>query len=55
VHFIKVDVEEVPDVSQELGVTAMPTFFFFKDGDKVDNLMGAVPPKLEAKISALAA
>ena len=55
IHFIKVDVEEVPDVSQELGVTAMPTFFFFKDGDKVDDLLGAAPPKLEAKITSLAA
>lgn len=42
-------------MSQELGVTAMPTFFFFKDGDKVDDLLGAAPPKLEAKITSLAA
>ncbi|KAI5813319.1 thioredoxin TrxA [Pyronema omphalodes] len=41
VAFYKVDVDEVPDVAQELGVRAMPTFYFFKGGEKVAEVVGA--------------
>ncbi|PGH29798.1 thioredoxin [[Emmonsia] crescens] len=50
VGFYKVDVDECPDIAQELGVRAMPTFIFFKDGQKVDEVLGAVPPAIEAMI-----
>ncbi|EEH22651.2 thioredoxin [Paracoccidioides brasiliensis Pb03] len=50
VAFYKVDVDECPDIAQELGVRAMPTFIFFKDGQKVDEVMGAVPQAVEAAI-----
>ncbi|KAI1911064.1 thioredoxin trx1 [Ophidiomyces ophidiicola] len=50
VAFYKVDVDDVPDVAQELGVRAMPTFVFFKNGEKVDEVLGAVPPAIEAAI-----
>ena len=36
----------MPDLAQELGIRAMPTFTFFKDGEKVDEFMGANPPAL---------
>ncbi|OJD09588.1 thioredoxin [Emergomyces pasteurianus Ep9510] len=48
--FYKVDVDQCPDIAQELGVRAMPTFIFFKDGQKVDEVLGAVPPAIEAAI-----
>jgi len=48
--FFKVDVDEVPDVAQELGIRAMPTFLLFKDGEKVDEIVGANPHELEAAI-----
>ena len=41
VKFYKLDVDEVPDVAQELGVRAMPTFLVFKDGEKVEEVVGA--------------
>lgn len=41
VKFYKLDVDEVPDVAQELGVRAMPTFLIFKNGEKVDEVVGA--------------
>jgi len=48
VEFFKVDVDEQPDISQEVGIRAMPTFALFKDGQKVDELVGASPPGLQA-------
>jgi len=50
VAFYKVDVDNVSDVAQELGITAMPTFIFFKNGVKVDEVRGAIPPAIEAAI-----
>ena len=48
--FFKLDVDECPDVAQELGVSAMPTFLLFKDGEKVDQVVGANPIALKAAI-----
>jgi thioredoxin 1 len=50
--FFKLDVDEVLDVSQELGIRAMPTFLFFKDGEKVKEVVGANPKAIEAAIKA---
>ena len=47
VVFAKVDVDQVEDVSQELGIRAMPTFISFYDGDVEDKLQGADPKGLE--------
>lgn len=48
VHFIKIDVDEVPETTQKLGVRAMPTFLLFKDGERADELVGANPNGLVA-------
>ncbi|KAF2459050.1 thioredoxin [Lineolata rhizophorae] len=50
--FYKLDVDEVPDVAQELGIRAMPTFLLFKNGEKVGEVVGANPKALEAAIKA---
>ena len=39
--FAKVDVDDVEDVAAACGISAMPTFQFYKDGKKVDELKGA--------------
>jgi thioredoxin len=39
--FIKVDMDAVPDLKVELGVWALPTFCFFRNGIKVGSFMGA--------------
>jgi len=49
-NYLKVDVDELPDLAQQYGIRAMPTFMIFKDGKKVDELIGANPVKLEEKI-----
>lgn len=49
-RFYKLDVDDVPDVAQELGIRAMPTFLLFKNGEKVAEVVGANPKALEAAI-----
>ena len=51
VNFIKVDVDELEDVSGEAGVSAMPSFFVYKNGQKVDELVGASKEKLQALVA----
>ncbi|KAF4778606.1 thioredoxin [Colletotrichum scovillei] len=55
IHFVKIDVDEVPDVSQELGIRAMPTFMFFKKQEKHQEIVGANPPALKKAIAAVVA
>ena len=50
VRFYQVDVDGAPDVAQELGVRAMPTFKFFKDGAVADEIVGANPAALVAAV-----
>ncbi|KAF9874662.1 ankyrin repeat protein [Colletotrichum karsti] len=53
-YFVKIDVDEVPDLSQDLGIRAMPTFIIFKNGEKAQEIVGANPPALTQAITALA-
>ncbi|KAG5658331.1 hypothetical protein KAF25_010512 [Fusarium avenaceum] len=55
IHFVKFDVDELPDLTADLGVRAMPTFFVFKNGDKVDQLVGADPQALQTMLAKHAA
>ncbi|KAJ4270165.1 thioredoxin trx1 [Fusarium torreyae] len=55
IKFVKFDVDELPDLTADLGVRAMPTFFVFKNGDKVDELVGANPQALQTMLAKHAA
>lgn len=46
VQFARVDVDEAQDVAQEYAITAMPTCLYFKNGEQIDKVVGANPPKL---------
>ncbi|ESO94519.1 hypothetical protein LOTGIDRAFT_203919 [Lottia gigantea] len=43
---LKVDVDAVPELSEEYDVSAMPTFLCFKNGKKVAEIVGASEEKL---------
>lgn len=49
-RFYKVDVDEVPDVAQELAIRAMPTVKVFKGGEEVDSVVGAMPQLIEEAV-----
>ncbi|KAG9124166.1 hypothetical protein FRC07_012608 [Ceratobasidium sp. 392] len=51
VEFYKVDVDEQSDISQEVGIRAMPTFMLFKDGNKSGESVGAAPDDLTALVN----
>ncbi|KAH6801759.1 thioredoxin 2 [Perilla frutescens var. frutescens] len=50
VEFVKIDVDQLSDVSREFGVQAMPTFLLLKQGKEVDRVVGAKKDELEKKI-----
>jgi len=48
--FLKVDVDQCQETAAGQGVTAMPTFLFFRNKTKIDKLQGADNKALEEKI-----
>ncbi|KAH7667468.1 Monodehydroascorbate reductase (NADH) protein [Dioscorea alata] len=48
--FLTVDVDELMDFSSSWDIRATPTFFFLKDGQQLDKLVGANKPELQKKI-----
>ncbi|TCD64741.1 hypothetical protein EIP91_003663 [Steccherinum ochraceum] len=53
IEFRKVDVDAQDQISQEVGVRAMPTFIAFKDGAKIKDLVGANPSGLQDLLTAV--
>lgn len=53
--FVKVNVDEQPEISAQYGIQAMPTFLLFKDGKVVQDIKGANPPVLKKAVEAAAA
>ncbi len=52
----KCDVDESGDIAARYGIMSVPTILFFKDGEKVDTMMGNQPKNsIQAKIDALLA
>lgn len=50
----KLNTDENPDVASKHKIMGIPTIMFFKDGQKVDQAVGAVPKhQLKAKIDTL--
>merc|ERR1712050_472571 len=53
IQFVKVDVDENEDAARSSGVRAMPTFHFYRDGVKVDEMQGANDKELQIKVQKL--
>uniref|UniRef100_A0A2N9FUK0 Thioredoxin domain-containing protein n=1 Tax=Fagus sylvatica TaxID=28930 RepID=A0A2N9FUK0_FAGSY len=51
--FLLIDVEELTEFSTSWDIKATPTFFFLRDGQQVDKLVGANKPELQKKITAV--
>ncbi|KAJ3371768.1 Cytoplasmic thioredoxin isoenzyme 2 [Allomyces arbusculus] len=50
--FIKVDVDEVPDVASKCAISAMPTFHLYKGGEKIAEVVGADAKALRDAVEA---
>ena len=50
----KLDVDASPNVAMKYGVRSIPALIFFRDGEPVDQLIGAVPKgKLKQKVDSV--
>ncbi len=43
VKMVKVNIDENPEIAQQLRIQSIPTVYAFKDGQPVDGFMGAIP------------
>src|ERR1700740_2035753 len=43
VKMVKVNIDENPEIAQQLRIQSIPTVFAFKNGQPVDGFMGAIP------------
>jgi len=50
--FVKVDVDELAEVSEQCSIMAMPTFHMYKKGELFDSMSGADVAKLTSKVEA---
>jgi thioredoxin 1 len=49
--FLKLNTDESPDIASKYNIMGIPTLMFFKDGNKIDAIVGAIPKQqLKAKI-----
>ncbi|XP_062598966.1 uncharacterized protein LOC134260419 [Saccostrea cucullata] len=53
VNFVKVDVDENSDTAEACGISAMPTFHFYKNGEKLDEVVGADEGKIQELVAKL--
>ncbi|EPS73123.1 thioredoxin h-like protein, partial [Genlisea aurea] len=51
--FLTVDVDELIELSTSWDIKATPTFFFLRDGQQIDKLVGANKPELQKKLVAI--
>ncbi len=48
---VKLNTDENPDIASRYKIMGIPTIIFFKNGEKVDQMVGAVPkPQIKSKI-----
>jgi thioredoxin 1 len=50
IRFTRVDIEAVPDIAEKCNVKALPTYQLYKNGEKLEEMSGALPSKLVAML-----
>jgi thioredoxin 1 len=56
VKIAKCDIDEASDLAAQFGIMSVPTIVFFKDGEKMETLLGNQPKAaLQSKIESLVA
>ncbi|OVA12019.1 Thioredoxin [Macleaya cordata] len=50
VIFVKIDVDELPELANEFRVTAIPAFVLIKEGKEIDKVVGVNKEALQMKI-----
>lgn len=53
IKFIKVDVDKSEQICNELGINCMPTFFFYRNQQKMTTFSGADEDKLKESLQKL--
>jgi len=53
VKFVKVNTVEAEEIAMTYGVDALPTFQFFKNGQRVGEFKGSEPAAVEAAIKVI--
>ncbi|GME86703.1 unnamed protein product [Ambrosiozyma monospora] len=53
VDFYKVEVDELAEVAASNGISSMPTFLFFRDGELVGKVIGANPYAIKKEVTKL--
>lgn len=54
VKVAKLNTDENPDIATRYGIMGIPTIMFFKDGQRVDQIVGVVPKSvLKSKLDSL--
>ena len=55
VKLVKINIDENPEIAQQLRIQSIPTVYAFKNGQPVDGFMGAIPEsQIKAFVAALA-
>jgi putative thioredoxin len=56
VRLVKINIDENPEIAQQLRIQSIPTVYAFRNGQPVDGFMGAIPDsQIKAFVSQLAA
>jgi len=50
IRFTRVDIEAVPGIAEKCNVKALPTYQLYKNGEKLEEMSGALPSKLVAML-----
>lgn len=50
VHFVRVDMEALQTIAAKCNVKALPTYQLYRNGEKIEEMSGAMPAKLVAML-----